>query len=126
MQPLSTNAISLMSRNGGNALGLTPADGPLVITSIAWAWKNAADDAVMYAAYRKFLPEAEDLAKEMGVWHRFKYANYAEASQDVWSEYGEENLKRLKKVQRRKVQRRVDPDGVFVKGGLAGGRLQVE
>lgn len=115
MQPLSTNAISLMSRNGGNALGLTLADGPLVITSIAWMWKNAADDAVMYAAYRKFLPEAEDLAKEMGVWHRFKYANYAEASQDVWSGYGEENLKRLKKV-----QRRVDPDGVFVKGGLAG------
>lgn len=115
MQPLSTNAISLMSKNGGNALGLTPADGPLVIQSIAWAWKNAADDAGMYAAYRKFFVEAEDLAKEMGVWHRFKYANYAEASQDVWSGYGEENLKRL-----RKVQRSVDPAGVFVKGGLAG------
>jgi hypothetical protein len=115
MQPLGTNTISLMSKNGGNALGLTPADGPLVILSIAWMWSNAADDAVMNAAAHKFIGEAEHLAKEMGVWHRFKYANYAEAGQDVWGGYGEENLKRLKRV-----QRHLDPDGVFDEGGLDG------
>ena len=51
----------------------------------------------------------------MGLWHRFKYANYAHANQDVWGGYGEENVARLKKV-----QREVDPTGVFVGGGLAG------
>jgi hypothetical protein len=114
-QPLATNTISLMSRNGGNALGLHPSDGPLIICSISWAWKNAADDVAMYTGSRKFLARAEALAKEMGLLHRFKYANYAEESQDVWSGYGEENLKRL-----RRVQKEVDPMGVFVKGGLAG------
>jgi hypothetical protein len=114
LQPLSTNAISLMSKNGGNALGLTPADGPLVIASIAWAWTNAADDAATYAAYRKFFVRGEAAAKEMGLLHRYRYANYAEASQDLWAGYGEENAARL-----RKLQREVDPMGVFVKGGLA-------
>ena len=115
MQPLATNTIKLMSKNGGNALGLTPSDGPLMIANIAFAWKNAADDNAAYAAYHKFFERAEKVAKEMGLWHRFKYANYAEESQDVWAGYGEESVERL-----RKVQRSVDPRGVFVKGGLAG------
>ena len=115
LQPLPQNTISLMSKNGGNALGLKPSDGTLVILSIAWSWKNAADDTVVFAAYHKFFERAEAAAKEMGLWHRYKYANYAEASQDVWAGYGEESLERL-----RKVQREVDPKGVFVKGGLGG------
>ena len=119
-QPFASNTIALMSRRGGNALGLTPADGPLVIASIAWSWKNAADDAEAFAAYRKFFARAEAVAKEMGLWHRFKYANYAEASQDVWGGYGEENMARL-----RKIQREVDPLGVFIEGGLAGGGLKL-
>ena len=115
LQPLAQNSVALMSKNGGNALGLKSSDGTLVILSIAWSWKNAADDAVVFAAYLKFFERAEAVAKEMGLWHRYKYANYAEASQDVWAGYGEESLERL-----RKVQREVDPKGVFVKGGLGG------
>ena len=115
LQPLAKNTISLMSKNGGNALGIAETDGPLVILSIALAWKNAADDAPCYAAYHKFFERAEAAAREMGLWHRFKYANYAEESQDVWAGYGEENVERL-----RKIQRDVDPTGVFTKGGLAG------
>jgi hypothetical protein len=115
LQPLAQNSVALMSKNGGNALGLKSSDGTLVILSIAWSWKNAADDAAIFAAYHKFFARAEAAAKEMGLWHRYKYANYAEASQDVWAGYGEESLKRL-----RKVQREVDPKGVFVKGGLGG------
>ena len=115
LQPLAQNSVALMSKNGGNPLGLKSSDGTLVILSIAWSWKNAADDAVVFAAYRKFFERAEAAAKEMGLWHRYKYANYAEASQDVWAGYGEESVERL-----RKVQKEVDPKGVFAKGGLGG------
>jgi FAD/FMN-containing dehydrogenase len=115
LQPLAQNSVTLMSKNGGNALGLKSSDGTLVILSISWSWKSAADDAVVYAAYHKFFERAEAVAKEMGLWHRYKYANYAQASQDVWAGYGEESVERL-----RKVQREVDPKGVFAKGGLGG------
>ena len=115
LQPFSSLSMSHMSKNGGNALGLTESDGPLVILNIAWKWKNAADDKVNYDAYYSFMARAEEVAKEMGLWHRFKYANYAEETQDVWSGYGEENVARLKKI-----QSDVDRMGIFVKGGLAG------
>lgn len=120
LQPLTARTISLMSKNGGNALGLDSTTGPLVILSTSWKWKHAADDAANYAAHSNFIARAEAAAKKMGLWHRFKYANYAEESQDVWGGYGEESLRRLKRV-----QSEVDPDGVFVRTGLAGGGFKL-
>ncbi len=115
LQPFTSLAMSHMSKNGGNALGLSEEDGPLVVLNLAWKWIHASDDEFVYGVYHKFMERAESAAKEMGLWHRFKYANYAEESKDVWSGYGEENLQRLKKI-----QREVDAMGVFTKGGLAG------
>lgn len=115
LQPFAARSMSHMSKNGGNALGLSEADGPLVILNIAWRWKHASDDAVNYGAYHKFMERGQKVAKEMGLLHRFLYANYADETQDVWAGYGDENLQRL-----RKIQRQVDPKGIFTKGGLAG------
>ena len=59
------------------------------------------------------MEKAEAEAKRRGLWHRFKYANYAEEGQDVWGGYGD-------KKWLVELQRRVDPEGVFAEGGLAG------
>lgn len=120
MHPFSRQTISQMSKHGGNALGLKEEDGPLVILNFAGRWKHERDDAVFYGAYYNFINRAEAVAKEMGLWHRFKYVNYAEGSQDVWSGYGEENLRRLKQI-----QRKIDPERVFTKGGLGEGYFKL-
>lgn len=120
MHPFSRRALSRMSKNGGNSLGLKEEDGPLVIVNYAGSWTHEKDDTAFYDAYYKWMNRSEAAAKEMGLWHRFKYINYAEGTQDVWTGYGEENLRRLKQI-----QRKIDPERVFTKGGLAGGYFKL-
>lgn len=120
MHPLSRRTISQMNKNEGNALGLKEEDGPLIIVNYAGKWDHEADDHAFYGAYYQFMDRAESAAKEMGLWHRFKYVNYAEGTQNVWGGYGAENLKRLKQI-----QRKVDPLRVFTKGGLASGYFKL-
>ena len=47
-------------------------------------------------------------AKDLGVYHRYIYQNYANITQDVFAGYGEENRERL-----REIQKKYDPEGVF-------------
>ncbi len=122
IHPISRASIQIMKKRGGNALGIAdkPDEGPLMIINISWTWKDASDDERSYAAYYRFMEKAEETAKAMGVWHPYKYINYAEATQDVWSGVGKKNLREL-----RRLQRNVDPDGVFTKGGLASGYFKL-
>ena len=60
----------------------------------------------------------EEAAEKLGVWHPYNYINYAEATQDVWSGYGDPS-------EPRKVQKAVDPEGVFAKVGHGGGVFEL-
>ncbi len=122
IQPISRASIQNMKKRGGNALGIADKqdEGPLMVIDTSWRWKDSSDDERNYAAHYRFIEKAEETAKAMGVWHPYKYINYAEATQDVWSGVGPENLRKL-----RRVQREVDPDGVFTKGGLASGYFKL-
>ena len=57
------------------------------------------------APLQRSLPE---LGKEMGLYHRYIYQNYADGDQDAFAGYGEENRERL-----RGIHKRFDPEGVF-------------
>lgn len=107
-QPISLNIIERMAQNGGNALGLTPEDGPLMLMNLNFGWSNAEDDERVHQATSRFLERSVALAKDMDLHHRFIYMNYATLDQDVFAGYGEENHKRLKRV-----QEKYDPEGVF-------------
>ena len=74
----------------------------------------------IHSVIREFLGKGETLAKELGIYHPYKYVNYAEGFQDVVSGYGEENVKGLQKV-----QRKYDPEGIYAKGGFAGGLFKL-
>jgi hypothetical protein len=107
-QPLSDNILARMSRNGGNALGLSSpiasssqASSPLVIMNLNFAWSSEFDDTLVHAAASRFLSRSIALAQEMKLYHRFVYMNYATIEQDVFGGYGEE------------VQERYDPENVF-------------
>jgi FAD/FMN-containing dehydrogenase len=109
-QALPLNILSQMSKNGGNALGLSSSPDPLVIMNLNFGWNNKSDDEAVYAVTNRFIKRSAELAKETRLDHPFVYMNYATLEQDVFGGYGEVNRKRLKKV-----QKMYDPEGVFKK-----------
>ncbi|GAB1314600.1 6-hydroxy-D-nicotine oxidase [Madurella fahalii] len=109
-QPISLNIIEAMQANGGNALGLKPEDGPLMIMQIAATWSSAALDEVVEENCEQLITEIDALAAERGARSKngFVYMNYAGRTQDVYAGYGRENLERL-----RRTAGRWDPNGRF-------------
>lgn len=62
----------------------------------------------MKSAGNRLLHRSIELSKQMGLYHRYMYQNYADGEQDVFAGYGKENRGRL-----RDIQRKYDPEGVF-------------
>ncbi|KAE8445079.1 hypothetical protein EG329_013794 [Mollisiaceae sp. DMI_Dod_QoI] len=108
VQPINRDEIAIFKKNGGNCLGLEDVDGPLVLFSIAFRWSNTEDDNQMNEMGKTIIDCTVDMAKEMGLHHRYIYQNYANASQDVFGGYGDENRLKLKEI-----QMKYDPEGVF-------------
>jgi hypothetical protein len=126
MQVITREEILAFQRNGGNALGITDKDGPLLRKSsstlhMTWVllivpkvicnairWNEPIDDTTVQEAGNKIMDRAVALAKKMGVHHRFIYQNYANKTQDVFGSYGEENKGRLVQI-----QKKYDPEGIF-------------
>lgn len=107
-QPITLNELDFMTRNGGNPLGLSPDDAPLILLDVALAWTDPADDARIVAMRKEYLQWWQEKAKRKGLFHRYLYQNYASHDQDVFAGYGEENLQRLKDI-----SQKYDPNGVF-------------
>ncbi|KAF2839940.1 FAD-binding domain-containing protein [Patellaria atrata CBS 101060] len=118
--PVAAEVFKKMQKNGGNPLGLDDVDGPVTVMQIAWAWTNKEDDELNYKVTKRLFENIKVEGDKLGVMHRYIYQNYAWADQDVFSGYGEENLARL-----RKIQKSVDPNGAFAAGGLNGGYFKV-
>lgn len=111
-QPISLNIIEAMRVNGGNALGLDPEDGPLMIVQLGVTWSSAGLDRVVEESCKQLIDEVDTLAAERGARSKngFVYMNYAGRSQDVFAGYGSKNLAKL-----RRTARRWDPKGDFRK-----------
>lgn len=108
MQPITLPMIRLFRKNGGNALGIAEADGPLILMNLAILWSSKADDDRIIAAAARVISRSQQVAGEMGLGYRYIYQNYASLSQDVFRGYGEPNRRRLLAI-----SRKYDPDQVF-------------
>ena len=75
---------------------------------VSFTWGSSKDDELVVRIAQNIVDRAVIIGKEMGVHHPFIYQNYAAKSQDVFAGYSVENQKRL-----RRVQKEVDPEGVF-------------
>ncbi|KAL3452687.1 hypothetical protein BJX65DRAFT_292700 [Aspergillus insuetus] len=108
------NAIAAMKQRGGNALGIEE-DGPLLLILVSTAWSNATGDAAVNSMTENTISRIRQAAERLGVTNRYLYLNYASAQQasEVFAGYGEENMHRL-----RGIQRAVDPRGVYTSRGL--------
>lgn len=96
--------------------------GPLVLLQHMYSYKSAADEKRVKDVARIAFDRMEAKAKELDVWHPFRYLNYVNdfQVQEVWKGYGEETVNRLKEI-----QKGVDPAGVFTTRGIASGAFQL-
>ncbi len=124
-QPISTAISKHFAKNGGNALGVSPTDGPLMreypltcpfrhrshfilVIQFNWAWASAADDTRVIGAIENILHRSTAAAQAMGLLNDYIYLNYAAPDQQPFAGYGPKNLQRLQQI-----QRNYDPEGVF-------------
>ncbi|KAH8808621.1 hypothetical protein F5884DRAFT_792907 [Xylogone sp. PMI_703] len=108
LQLLTKHEISLSKRNGGNALGFKPDDGPLFLFSVTIFYSNTEDDELVLSVLDNTIKRAIALAKEMDLYHPFIYQNYITRDRGVFAGTGSENREKLLRI-----QREYDPDGVF-------------
>ncbi|OBT44803.1 hypothetical protein VE00_04965 [Pseudogymnoascus sp. WSF 3629] len=99
-QPIPVNLIEAMQKNGGNAMGLKPSNGALIMISFPTSWTEAKNDELAYSATRKLIADIEAKAIEYKVHTPFVYMNYADIKQEVQKGYGKENYARLVKRQK--------------------------
>jgi hypothetical protein len=118
-QGFSVPALRKMSKNGGNALGLSPEDGPLMHTLLYMVWDDASRDDEFNKAALDFMNAAKEEAKKRGVYNRYIYLNYAGPYQNVIPSYGEANLAKLKAI-----SKKYDPTAVFQKLQPGGYKLE--
>ncbi|EAQ86294.1 hypothetical protein CHGG_07547 [Chaetomium globosum CBS 148.51] len=107
-QPISSNILEAMQVNGGNALGLKPEDGPLMIVQLALSWTSTGMDAAVETGSKELIDKINALAESRGARSKngYIYMNYAGQTQDVFAGYGKQNHAKL-----RRVAKKYDPRG---------------
>lgn len=115
-EPIPAVLLSNSAKRGGNVLGLSPSDGPLIVVLLTAAWQNSTYDTLVDTTARNCIEAIDQAASKMGMLHPFKYIGYAEENQEVLQGYGEQNIEFMKNV-----SKRYDPGQIFqtlVRGGF--------
>jgi FAD/FMN-containing dehydrogenase len=117
-QPLPTAITTKAASRGGNSLGLTGAEGNLFNLLLGISWDSVADDERIEQHAKALFQQSEDKARELGLYSKYVYLNYAAPWQDPFSGYGA-----AQKVRLQDVSRKYDPKGVFQKQVSGGFKL---
>ncbi|CAN9084679.1 unnamed protein product [Alternaria alternata] len=118
-QAFTVPAMEQMSKKGGNALGLSPDDGPLMHTLLYMVWDDASKDNQLNQAALDFMEAAKVEAKNRDVYTKYIYLNYAGPYQNVIPSYGDEKLAKLKSI-----AKKYDPTAVFQRLQPGGFKLE--
>ncbi|KAF1939676.1 FAD-binding domain-containing protein [Clathrospora elynae] len=108
LQVISEPQLEKTAVRGGNALGLNPMDGPLMVVLISLSWSNSADDDRINEFAARVKDRALAAAEAQGKASSYLYMNYASPYQNVVAGYGAANQARLKAI-----SKKYDPTGVF-------------
>jgi FAD/FMN-containing dehydrogenase len=106
LQVITVPQLTQMQKKGGNALGLRPTDGPILLINLSTRWDNAEDDARVLQANANVVRRFEQEAARRGMDEKYLYMNYASQYQDVIGSY-KDNAK-LKSI-----AAKYDPKQVF-------------
>jgi len=108
LQVLTEPILEKMKKRGGNALGLSTADGPIMNHLVALKWSDPADDAKMHGFAARVKERVEAAAAARGKTVPYLYMNYASEVQDVVASYGSANKAKLIKI-----AKKYDPTEIF-------------
>ncbi|KAI7201537.1 hypothetical protein KC316_g672 [Hortaea werneckii] len=108
LQIITADELRHMSRNGGNALGLSEEEGPLLLLNIAFWWNNPADDEKVLQTCQTILDNTVAYAAARDPAKEYRYMNYASQYQKVVRSYGAANHARPVEI-----ATKYDPSGVF-------------
>ncbi|PQE05921.1 oxidoreductase FAD-binding protein [Rutstroemia sp. NJR-2017a BVV2] len=120
LQPYPVSLLRKSVEHGGNSLGLSPSDGPLVSVLLLTTWQNKSDDEIIFNTMRGVLENIKKVAVAKNTAVDYVFMNYAAAFQDPISSYGAESKRKLQHV-----SKKYDPEGVFQKGVPGGFKLFV-
>jgi hypothetical protein len=107
LQVITVPQLEQMQKKGGNALGLSPSDGPIFLINLSCRWDNIDDDERVLRANANVIRRMQREAERRGRVNGYLYMNYASQFQDVIASYGE-STEKLKSI-----ARKYDPTGVF-------------
>ncbi|KAL4887626.1 FAD-binding domain-containing protein [Aspergillus karnatakaensis] len=110
LQPYPLSLLQKSATLGGNSLGLSIHDGPLVSLLLLNYWRNEEDDRRILDLMDKTAKDIEAEASRRNQLVPFKYLNYAFETQDPIASYGEQSVEMLKEV-----SRKYDPERLFQK-----------
>ncbi|KAH6704289.1 FAD binding domain protein [Leptodontidium sp. MPI-SDFR-AT-0119] len=119
-EPVPTVITQYGDLKGGNSLGTSPKDGNAFVMLVAALWSNSTANDLVEKKAATVIDNVAEIAKTMGLLHRFQYLNYADPSQDPIGSYGPENVENL-----RETSRKYDPKGVFQRQVPGGFKLEL-
>ena len=108
IQPITKGALEAMQKNGGNALGLNPKNGPYFVLNFNSAWIKKEDESKFQKVIYNVISTVEAEAKSRSLDNDFVYLNYATEYQDPIGSYGAANKQRLISI-----SKKYDPVQVF-------------
>ncbi|OAA50877.1 FAD binding domain protein [Beauveria brongniartii RCEF 3172] len=94
-QAISSSHLRASHQRGGNSLGLSPDDAPMVMMHFLTAWDDEALDAAVLQSTRELVRAGEEETRRHGASRRFVYMNYGGEWQDVLQRYGPKNYLEL-------------------------------
>ena len=101
----------------GNPLGLDVSDN-LVVLCLSVTWSQVQDDQTINTVTQALIDRIDKATKAAGLFHPFKYLNYAASFQDPIASYGPANKAHLQAV-----SKKYDPTGFFQRAIPGGFKL---
>lgn len=117
-QPLTKDILQKSKDRSANSLGLSPYDGPLVITLLNTVHSSASDDMTVVNAVLELIDQIDSAAQQAGKSARYRFTNYRYKTQKILEGYGQASLN-----EPRKVSAEYDPHGFFQKNVPGGFKL---
>ncbi|EOA84271.1 uncharacterized protein SETTUDRAFT_92749 [Exserohilum turcica Et28A] len=108
IQPVTEGQLKSMQKNGGNALGLSPAKGPIFIMNMSASFASPEGEAAIFKFFSTVIQKVKAEAKSKGVDNDYIYMNYASQFMDPIATYGPANVAKLISV-----SKKYDPAQVF-------------
>ncbi|KAL8906165.1 MAG: hypothetical protein Q9207_002198 [Kuettlingeria erythrocarpa] len=117
-QPVTEGILAKSRQLGQNSLGLSPSDGPFVITLLNSVHVEMADDDRVVSAVHDLVANIDAAAAKRAKSVRYRFTNYGYKDQQILEGYGSQSIAAL-----RAVSRKYDPSGFFQKTVPGGFKL---